>query len=336
MKKQNSIRSSTKRSTRQTGTKPKNGSKKSQPTSRKSSGSSGIERPWTVEKQSRHVIAIHIPFRPAKDWEQWFLIQSDEHWDSKHCRRDLLKLHLQQAVERNAGILTFGDSLDAMGGKYDKRSSKGSLRSEFWGDNYLDLLTTKYAEFLQPYAKNVILKGKGNHCTAILKHWETDLMERTIALLNQNPGANVVSGGYAGFIQFRFRMQAKNSTGFGRNVIAYFNHGSGSGAPVSGGTIENFRKSIHVPDAQMIFTGHTHERMERELQRVRVTQQGRIYYEPSMHVKTGTYKDAPAVVGDGGFELEKGLTPKPLGGWWLRFTWSNVHQNILFDLIRAQ
>ncbi len=40
------------------------------------------------------------------------------------------KKHLKQAVERNAAIIDIGDALDLMGGKFDPRSYKGSVRSE--------------------------------------------------------------------------------------------------------------------------------------------------------------------------------------------------------------
>lgn len=46
---------------------------------------------------------------PTVGAEQWFLLRSDAHHDSPIARNGLEKRHLEQAAERGAGVLDFGD-----------------------------------------------------------------------------------------------------------------------------------------------------------------------------------------------------------------------------------
>ena len=47
----------------------------------------------------------------SKNWEQWVLLVSDQHWDNPLCDRELLADHYNEAVARGAPILSFGDQL---------------------------------------------------------------------------------------------------------------------------------------------------------------------------------------------------------------------------------
>ena len=46
-------------------------------------------------------------------WEQWILLQSDVHFDSVQCDRELFAEHLQEAKRRNAWVMIAGDLFDA-------------------------------------------------------------------------------------------------------------------------------------------------------------------------------------------------------------------------------
>ena len=94
---------------------------------------------------------FRIKYNQTKEWEQWVLLTSDEHFDSKDCDRKLLKKHHEQAKERNAIILKLGDIFDCMGGAYDPRSGKGDLRPEYNVKNYFDVIVKDAAKFYEPY-----------------------------------------------------------------------------------------------------------------------------------------------------------------------------------------
>lgn len=117
---------------------------------------------FTLEKGvSPNVVRVKIDCNKTK--EHWFLLRSDAHHDNPHCNWDLEKKHLDEALERDAGILDCGDLFCAMQGAWDPRKSKSCLRSEHQRSDYLDALVTTAADFYQPYAKNIVCLGQGNH-----------------------------------------------------------------------------------------------------------------------------------------------------------------------------
>ena len=73
----------------------------------------------TKTEQDRSVIKLW--FTDASKEDIWFMLRSDAHHDSAHCRRDLEKRHLELAMEKGAYILDAGDLFDAMQGRNDKR-----------------------------------------------------------------------------------------------------------------------------------------------------------------------------------------------------------------------
>jgi hypothetical protein len=60
--------------------------------------------------------------------------------------------------------------------------------------------------------------------------------------------------------------------------------------------------------------------------------------EPATPSRRQTYKEEYGA-GEGGWHIETGKPPKPLGAWWLRFTWSRsrVHgERANIQLMRAE
>jgi hypothetical protein len=95
----------------------------------------------------------------------------------------MLKRHLDLALKRNAPVIDVGDFFCAMQGKYDKRSNKNDIRPEHQKGDYLDALVKTAANYLEPYAPILTMRGWGNHETAMLKNHETDLTERLVERL---------------------------------------------------------------------------------------------------------------------------------------------------------
>lgn len=88
---------------------------------------------------------------------------SDLHWDNPKCKRDLLKKHLDQALEENARVILNGDTFCLMQGKYDPRKSKASILPEHNVNNYLDAVIETAVEWFKPYAEIIDVVGYGNH-----------------------------------------------------------------------------------------------------------------------------------------------------------------------------
>jgi hypothetical protein len=258
-------------------------------------------------------------------WEQWFLLQSDEHWDNPHCDRVMHRRHHEQAKQRGAKIFKFGDFFCAMQGKWDKRSDKTALRPEHQQGNYFDALVDTAAEYLKPYAQNIALICAGNHETAILKHHETDLTKRLCDKLG------VQAGGYSGFIRFMFSRQ-----GGGRSSQSLFwHHGSGGSSPVTKGLIQANRRSVYLPDPNFVVSGHIHQSWIMTQSRLRLSGIGKVYKDEQVHLSLPTYKDEMTLAG--GYHVESGRDPRPLGGVWLRFFWDSTQRGYVgYELTRAK
>jgi hypothetical protein len=283
--------------------------------------------PWSCERRSRNVIDVRVDMEG--ETEHWFLLSSDRHHDNVHADWSLELKHLNQARERDAGIIDIGDMHCAMQGKYDRRADRSQLRDEYQMGNYLDRLVEVAAEFYRPFVDNFVVIGRGNHETAIRKYHETDLTDRTCAMLRQLTDKEVHSGGYGGWVRFYFHM---TSTRVRRICLKYF-HGSGGGGPVTRGVIQTNRMAVFLPDAQIIATGHTHDQWLVPISRERISNAGEIYLDEQVHVRCGTYKDEYHD-GSEGWHIERGAPPKPVGAQWLRFFRDG--DRVKFDITRAK
>lgn len=245
-------------------------------------------------------------------WERWILIRADAHHDNLHCNHELERKHLQEAKDRNALVFDFGDLACCMQGKWDKRADENQMRPELRGPNYLDKLVKYNADFYRPFAKQFVLMGQGNHETSILKHHQTNLTERLVERLNAG-GANILCGGFSGWLRFMFK---RGNHSYSR--LAKWHHGYGGDAPVTKGVIQTARMGVYLPDADFVFTGHTHNEWIFPIERERISTAGVLFKDQQIHIKVPGYKDEYDD-GYGGWHIERGGPPKPLGAAWLRF-----------------
>jgi len=245
---------------------------------------------------------------------QEFLLMSDLHWDNPHCDRGLLKNHLDEAVKRNAAIILNGDTYCCMGGKYDRRADKSLIRPEHNTDRYFDAIVDTSVEWFAPYAKNILLIGYGNHETAIIKHGETDLLQRFASTLNYATGSAVQVGGYGGTIDIR----VLHDTIRGVNFVVHYYHGFGGGGVVSKGVIQDQRLLAGTEGYDLTWMGHVHELYYHQNIIHRYDRSTKTLIQKPIHqLRTATYKEE----WDGGymgFHTERGRGPKPLGGYWLK------------------
>lgn len=279
-------------------------------------------------KNDAFVIRMNFP----PNWEQWFLLMSDEHFDSKHCDRKLLQRHHDEAVERNAYIMKFGDTFDCMGGKWDKRSNKAYLRPEYQTAKYFDTIIDDAAKFYGKYADRILLISDGNHETSIEARHEINILDRLTEKLNAN-GGKVQRGKYSGFIRFHFQREYNGTTGGRQSYTMYYNHGSGGNSPVTRGAIKTNRRQ-HDIDADLYVSGHIHSSMEISRPRVRLNDACNAILTEPEHILLGTYKNDFLT---GGWADSKEFAPPNLGGYWLRFYIADkTHKKVGYEIIRAK
>lgn len=241
---------------------------------------------------------------------------SDIHYDSLKCDRKLLKKHLDEAVEKDAGIVIAGDLFDVMGSEKDPRSKANEIRSEYivQGMSYLDCVTQDMHQFLKPYIENIMVIGYGNHETAIKKHNETDPIETLRYLFKQQGVKHFYTGGYSGYINLRFTRYGGDNQAF----KVKYHHGGGGNAPRSKGTLRVDLRAAKWPDADIVVTGHDHNMWHMRKVREKLDRNNVPYEASQHHISLGSYKK----LGDGygGWSVEKEHERKPRGSYWANFT----------------
>ena len=274
--------------------------------------------PWTVERMKSSVHKIRFT-GISSGWEQRIMLSGDRHHDNLYANHKLEIKHLEQARECNAPIIDIGDFFCLMQGKYDPRKSYTDLRPELIEGPYLDRVIDTAADFYKPYAQQFAIIGEGNHESNVKKRAETDMIARITGRLQRESAVDnrAFAGGYSGWILFSFGNKTNT-----RTLPLFYHHGYGGGGPVTKGVIQTNRRAVYLPDASIIVTGHIHEAWNIPIKRERISQRGVVKQDIQWHVSVPTYKDDYAN-GTGGFHIEKGRPPKPMGCAWLVFRYEN-------------
>jgi hypothetical protein len=272
----------------------------------------------TIEKHDENIFVVDITTDDRADWEQWFMACGDDHFDAKHCDRRLIKHHLDQLEERNALAFNAGDMFDVMGGKWDKRSLPSDLREEYQAHpNYLQIVPRSAGKFYAPYVHRFIACGTGNHEASILKKHQVDLMSEFDEAVRRENGGTINPAGYS----YTIVVLIRHRNTVHRRVISV-HHGHGGGGMMTFGTLSVRREQSSDPDADVMVWGHIHERWSLETAKKRLIQKhGRFRHrlDPVHHVRVGAMKDEYRDRG-GGWHVERGGPPKPLGWYWIRFS----------------
>lgn len=239
---------------------------------------------------------------------------SDIHYDSPYCDRTSLKKHFDEVKDRGGQICIYGDLFDVMGCYKDPRTKAADIRSEYIqkGRSYLDLVVDDVYEFLKPYKQNIAIISYGNHETAILKHRDTDPLDRLIFRLNQLDGKDVMKGAYAGWLVLAMK-RSKAKCSF---RIAY-HHGKGGNAKRSKGVLYSQIDAFQFPDANLIVSGHDHNKIwDPSNVRNRLSAYDNTYNDTVHWLKSGSYALSPEGFG---YVVERGFLPKRMGGWFVDF-----------------
>ena len=270
-----------------------------------------------LTKVSRNLHTLELGREESK-----LAILSDLHWDNPKCDRVMLKRHLDYCLDNLIPVMIVGDTFCLMQGKGDRRGNKSDILPEHNNARYLDSVVETAVEWFSPYAHIITVIGYGNHETAIIKHQETDLLQRFVDLMNYKNKANIFTGGYGGWMIIRKEIKSNTSI---TKMLKYF-HGSGGGGIVTKGAI-NLTRALETYENMDIFVmGHIHENASRNDVRDAVQYNpGKRTYEliqKQIHLAiTGTYKEE-YVDGFGGWHVERGAPIKPLGGRILTLTGS--------------
>lgn len=237
------------------------------------------------------------------------LLLSDVHYDSTKCDRDMLRDHLDKALALKASVYIFGDWFDLMQGMYDPRRSYSSLRPEYKSITYLDDVINDAVEFLEPYKEVLAMVGRGNHETNIEKRLSTSPIDRLVGAL----GGGIMAGPYSGWVQLVYSRNANNHGGRHQRML-HFHHGYGGNAPRSKGVLNVDLDQKEWPDADVIVSGHTHQKWHVPMSVERITDRLNTYEDTVHHLKLGSYKKLDRFAG---WEVEKGFQQPRLGGWWM-------------------
>jgi len=237
-------------------------------------------------------------------------VLSDLHWDNPKCNRELLKSHLDYCLKEDIPVFINGDMFCLMQGKGDRRGNKSDVRPEHAFNNYFDSIVNSAVEWFTPYASIIKVIAYGNHETAIIKHQETDVLQRFVDILNYKCNSNVLTGGYGGWLWFCYNVY---NTKKGLR-LKYF-HGSGGGGVVTKGAI-NLTRALTMYEADIFTMGHIHENSARTDAKEVLHTAGSIPEVKHKYIHsmiTGTYKDEYKD-GFGGWHIERGAPVKTLGG----------------------
>lgn len=264
--------------------------------------------------------ALKIRHTISSGWEQWYFLTNDNHWDSPECYLKLLRRHAKEAKEKDALWIDGGDFRDVISSRDDPRGSKGTVRPEHVGVNYLDRIVAGETEEFRPYADQFVYLGTGNHEQAVTIRKETDLTNRLIENLNRlrSKGLSPIHrAGYTGWIRFMFEQASK----CGRfSMSMKVEHGTGGNSPVTKGVIQTARRQARTEGCTFFMSGHIHEQWEMPIIVERLNEStSRVEQRKVQHIQVASYKQDFRTDGVGTWAMMKMGTPKAIGGTWLRF-----------------
>lgn len=264
-----------------------------------------------------------MPLIKNSQWEQWVFLTGDQHYDSVHCDRELLKRDFDKVKKKNAIILSCGDWFDIMGSMHDPRRSKSELRPEYLKSDYLQAVIEDSADFLKPYAENIGVMIHGNHETAAIKNVERDVTKALVSMVNRENKTEIIGGEYEEFVRMSFVPPKNNKVKETKySKMFYMYHGSGGASPVTGGVISSHRMAEFIR-ADFIHTGHTHTSFVDRRTYWEPTNHGTVLEKVQTFIKTSSYKQSRAA-GMTTWETVRGIKPKVRGGVWIRFFWDTT------------
>lgn len=274
---------------------------------------------WRFKEHARNVHELRI--QKNENLKEEMLLISDVHWDNPHCNRKLLKKHLDQAIEKNCPIICIGDMFCLMQGTADPRRGRGKhhIRPEHDVPDYFDAIVETAVDWWLPYSQNLCLIGEGNHESSILKHRDIDILQRFTSVIRSRGGITR-AGGYGGWLKLHMCCYT-----YRRPQTIFYHHGYGGGSATTRAT-QQFARFQQMARADIYLSGHTHFRESFPLRIAELTSTHKERMIDLHCVRLGTYKDEFSGAEGRGYHIEKGRTPRSLGGYWMKFHLSSQKQ----------
>ena len=251
-----------------------------------------------------------------------FYLGADDHFGGDDFNQKSFVQYHDEAANRGAVILKFGDQVGAIthrDPRYSARTVKDSLKKDYFVNAVLDELV----ELWKPYVDHVGGFGMGNHEVSFLKFYGVNLIMMLIARLNALRSKKlrpIAYLDYCGFIWMTFKSSATNGSYSGYK--AAYHHGFGSNAPVTEGIIAAKRFLNNVDDVDLLIVAHLHKNWSIRTERFRLNRQGNVVCRPVRLVQVGTHQQTYKEPGD--FNMSwaetKGFPPAPYGGVFLTLT----------------
>lgn len=275
-------------------------------------------------------VGVHVIEKNIRNSKQLSILNlSDVHYDSRKCDRELLTKHLKQAQERGALVFINGDLFDLMQGRYDPRHGKYDIRPEYKSATYLDDVINDCADYLSKFRVSYIL-GQGNHETNIVKRLETNPIERVVERL-KFMGMNAHMAWYSGLLCVKMGYsdpKGEDLNSCNRTIKIYYHHGSGGGSARSKGILSADINQMMCPDADIITSGHDHNKWYLPVNVDRYRSNLEPYQTTVHHIRSGSYKQKDRNLG---WEVEKGFRTPRLGGWWIDLEYNKGLKNSRID-----
>lgn len=194
----------------------------------------------------------------------WIYLSADDHIGHPNFDYKMWKEQHDEAKEKNAIILKFGD-LGELIKPGDWRYTQDL--DSYHRNDYYNAIEQETAEYLMPYVDNLYMMSMGNHEDKVVRRDNNDYLRGVLRILNSNRNRNlppIFQGDYRGFYKIKFcRVHRTNWSGILPYSIFYY-HGKGGAAEVTGGAITLDRLS-RMAMANLIVSAHIHEAMVRSL-----------------------------------------------------------------------
>lgn len=244
--------------------------------------------------------------------EQWLALISDTHLGNNALDERRLKADFKRASELDALIAINGDVFDAILPKDQKRYVPEALHPRYQGKSDVINEALDHAlEIFGPYKDRIAFIGCGNHEASVKKHHSFDMISALIDRL----GGSIAHGGWLGYWLIRFKNQSKWQT-----FKIRYHHGAGGAAPVTKGMIDANRMRTFIPDADVIWVGHKHNRLVDKHVVERITDQGRVHYSEAHFIMSGSYLTTYGGEHGDSYAAQWNVAPQPKGGVFVRLS----------------
>lgn len=154
------------------------------------------------------------------------------------------------------------------------------------------------------------------------------MLRRLTDMLSQGH-SKVAYGPYMGFVWLKFSRMG----GSRRSSHIFYDHGHWGGI-VSKGTQAATRYQAIAPQADVVYSGHTHDRNMMEMPTYWVRSNGNAILKNQIYLKGGTYKEE--FLGGSGWAVEKIAVPKNIGGWWASCKIDKAHGLVEWNVSLAK